>query len=946
MELDSIPGSVENSLKGEKGENVKRRTRTLSMAYLQDAMPYFNQSDSDYEKPSRRAHSPSSPSSPSHPMGSAMESHLDAALRLKHARFSRFTLGFVKSEVEDDYSEYFWARTMGRWRLFVMIAGSIIVGVQIAGLLGKNGDGLVGGSITDWIVVAVAAILPILLIAACTYWISNARMSRWIHYLSLLFLIFIGPVVTIIRYTNPHLHPSPTALAVSSPLYIVCLVSSVFFLRLRFVHTLAATLVAGPTWYAVFGAMAAEAVDQSYILSAMALFFACIVTCFISYDQERSLRIRYLSDTRFLSITRNLQSQLDGLERSLLAASGQDGLTPADLDSPLEKAMLAVRSLLMDATVKRDHKAVLDLVMACLSSPNLLTPDLDLQLREGQVHMDDEQEKWLFNEIARRKSTSTDPADLRKQAMIIPSSLDDVEVEFDAADFSAAPAAESSTEVAMVPSVIALSRRGSAASILTPTATLSPSSITEFYNHATIPLLARIPEFNFPIFEFADSSSGHPLLVMAHHLCVTNGLVGRLGLNLEKFINCMATIEGGYHADLAFHNSLHAADVLHCINYLVSKPTIKSIFTDLETLAIYLAAIIHDFDHPGVNNNFLIAAGDKKAILYNDKSVLENHHCAAAFEVLSRPQCAFLNTLDRGDYKTLRESVVEMVLATDLAQHFSLLTMFKKKVLTADTFDPLGTREDRTLLMQMLMKCADVSNPTKAWPEYGEWINRITEEWYVQGDREKSLGLPISPFMNRDGPNASNPASAQTGFINFIVAPLFDAFGAWTNIDEIRRGLETNKARWAPSTPATPPANGTGNNTNSSSNNNNNNNNSGNGGNNANATGSNNSSYRRNYTRINPPRRNKSYPALPGISQDYSDSDSASPISPMPPALNLSSPSSRGGPEAGPRSAAPASPAYSNPFASPTQAANGRIRRKSGPAGWLTLDENSVTEFR
>ncbi|KAI8620529.1 hypothetical protein BC830DRAFT_1059110 [Chytriomyces sp. MP71] len=230
---------------------------------------------------------------------------------------------------------------------------------------------------------------------------------------------------------------------------------------------------------------------------------------------------------------------------------------------------------------------------------------------------------------------------------------------------------------------------------------------------------------------------------------------------------------------------------------MVSLPTIRSIFTDLEILAIYIAASIHDFDHPGVNNSYLIATADRRALLYNDKAVLENHHCASAFEVLARKECAFLSTLDRADYKSLRENVVDMVLATDLAQHFTHLTNFKKKVLTGDTFDPLGTREDRTLLMQMLMKCSDVSNPTKAWPEYSMWIERIHQEWYRQGDMEKARGLPYSPFCNRDGPHATNPASSQTGFINFIVSPLFEAFSAWTPIDEIWQGLERNKERWA-----------------------------------------------------------------------------------------------------------------------------------------------------
>lgn len=214
-------------------------------------------------------------------------------------------------------------------------------------------------------------------------------------------------------------------------------------------------------------------------------------------------------------------------------------------------------------------------------------------------------------------------------------------------------------------------------------------------------------------------------------------------------------------------------------------------------LSLYVAAAIHDFDHPGVNNNFLIATGDKRAMFYNDKSVLENHHCAAAFQVLVSPANNFLGTLDRKTYKAVRASIVDMVLATDLAQHFDLLTRFKKKVrsvnkvITSGTFDPFGNADDQSILMQMLMKCADVSNPTKELSLYEKWIDRIMTEFYNQGDMEKQLGLPVSPFMNREA-----GSSAQKGFIEFIVYPLFEALEQWTPLYELKVNLEKSRERF------------------------------------------------------------------------------------------------------------------------------------------------------
>jgi hypothetical protein len=49
---------------------------------------------------------------------------------------------------------------------------------------------------------------------------------------------------------------------------------------------------------------------------------------------------------------------------------------------------------------------------------------------------------------------------------------------------------------------------------------------------------------------------------------------------------------------------------------------------------MYIAAGAHDFEHPGLNNPFLINTKNAYALTYNDISVLENHHIAATFKIL------------------------------------------------------------------------------------------------------------------------------------------------------------------------------------------------------------------------------------------------------------------------------------------------------------------------
>jgi hypothetical protein len=59
----------------------------------------------------------------------------------------------------------------------------------------------------------------------------------------------------------------------------------------------------------------------------------------------------------------------------------------------------------------------------------------------------------------------------------------------------------------------------------------------------------------------------------------------------------------------------------------------------LSRFALLFAAVVHDINHPGVNNNFLIHTQQDLAIIYNDISPLENMHVATAFQVSCIDEC-------------------------------------------------------------------------------------------------------------------------------------------------------------------------------------------------------------------------------------------------------------------------------------------------------------------
>lgn len=53
--------------------------------------------------------------------------------------------------------------------------------------------------------------------------------------------------------------------------------------------------------------------------------------------------------------------------------------------------------------------------------------------------------------------------------------------------------------------------------------------------------------------------------------------------------------------------------------------------------------------------------------MYNDESVLENHHLAVAFQLLQHEGCDIFENMNKKERQTLRKNVIEMVIFPFLA---------------------------------------------------------------------------------------------------------------------------------------------------------------------------------------------------------------------------------------------------------------------------------------
>uniref|UniRef100_A0A915KRJ2 PDEase domain-containing protein n=1 Tax=Romanomermis culicivorax TaxID=13658 RepID=A0A915KRJ2_ROMCU len=139
--------------------------------------------------------------------------------------------------------------------------------------------------------------------------------------------------------------------------------------------------------------------------------------------------------------------------------------------------------------------------------------------------------------------------------------------------------------------------------------------------------------------------------------------------------------------------------------------------------------------------------------MYNDESVLEHHHLAIAFKILQLPNCNFVSKFTKKQFTTFRRAVIDMVLATDMAKHMTLLaylkTIAETTKVTCDGLLHFDNFKDKIELLKCMIHLADLSNPTKPIGLYRQWTERICEEFWLQGDQERKMGLEISPLCDR-----------------------------------------------------------------------------------------------------------------------------------------------------------------------------------------------------
>ncbi|TKR62824.1 hypothetical protein L596_026736 [Steinernema carpocapsae] len=285
-------------------------------------------------------------------------------------------------------------------------------------------------------------------------------------------------------------------------------------------------------------------------------------------------------------------------------------------------------------------------------------------------------------------------------------------------------------------------------------------------------LMKNVNSWSFDSFHLNEVSDGHALKYVGFELFNRYGFLERFKIPYQTLENYLLALEVGYSKhNNPYHNTIHAADVTQSSHFMLSQTGLANSLSDLELLAVLFGALIHDYEHTGHTNSFHIQSGSHFALLYNDRSVLENHHVSSCFRILKEDDKNIFERLTREEFRELRNMVIEIVLATDMSTHFVQIKTMKNMLSL-----PEGIDKNKALCL--IVHACDISHPSKPWELHSRWTEGVLEEFFRQGDLEASMGLPYSPLCDR---HTVHVAESQIGFIDFIVEPTMVVCGELLN---------------------------------------------------------------------------------------------------------------------------------------------------------------------
>ncbi|RXM34984.1 Cone cGMP-specific 3',5'-cyclic phosphodiesterase subunit alpha [Acipenser ruthenus] len=239
--------------------------------------------------------------------------------------------------------------------------------------------------------------------------------------------------------------------------------------------------------------------------------------------------------------------------------------------------------------------------------------------------------------------------------------------------------------------------------------------------------------------------------------------------DLIKFLvltRWMYTVRKGYR-DITYHNWRHGFNVGQTMFSLLMTGKLKKYYTDLEAFAMVAAAFCHDIDHRGTNNLYQMKSASPLAKLHGS-SIMERHHLEYSKTLMADESLNIFQNLQKRQFETVIHLFEIAIIATDLALYFKA----------------------------MMMTGCDLSAITKPWEVQSKVALMVANEFWEQGDLERTV-LDQQPIPMMDRNKSAELPKLQVGFIDFVCTFVYKEFSRFhKEITPMLSGLQNNRVEW------------------------------------------------------------------------------------------------------------------------------------------------------
>lgn len=265
-------------------------------------------------------------------------------------------------------------------------------------------------------------------------------------------------------------------------------------------------------------------------------------------------------------------------------------------------------------------------------------------------------------------------------------------------------------------------------------------------------------------------------------------------------------VQERYRRDMPFHNAAHAADVLHSLFMMLSTTALGDKISGHNQVGALFAAVMHDIEHTGFTNDFLIKTNHEIARTYPTRAPMEAKHISLAIEAITHPTFNILGKMTAAQQDDVLTVVRETILATALCYQRELLDAVK--AVSASEWAKVEMRDDEDVLpapLQLLsLRCAmhvsDICQTMKPFAQHEKWVSRLTSEHYLQGLEDERIQARVSPAYCFEATyTRAEFLVCQTGFLEGMALPAVSTLNTipWLNVEHLVTGVKRNIAAWA-----------------------------------------------------------------------------------------------------------------------------------------------------